>query len=146
MEATNTTICVFNAGAIRIDDQLIGTITQYDILRCLPFAASLVTIRVNGSVLLKVLSRGLSNINTGMFISYAGIQHDTVADQWFTNDKQQLIEDNDTQYTIVSIPYFYHNTALFNSSTILGTHTTLTKAFITYLERVYKKTRRHTIS
>ncbi|CAF1542307.1 unnamed protein product, partial [Rotaria sordida] len=59
MDATNTTICVFNAGAIRVDDQLMGIITQYDVLRCLPFSANLISLRVNGTTLVKVLNRGL---------------------------------------------------------------------------------------
>ena len=46
MNATNTTICLFNSGAIRVDDQLMGIITQYDILRCLPFPTSVITVRV----------------------------------------------------------------------------------------------------
>jgi 2',3'-cyclic-nucleotide 2'-phosphodiesterase (5'-nucleotidase family) len=36
-ESRQTTIGPFNSGAIRIDDILRETITQYDILRTLPF-------------------------------------------------------------------------------------------------------------
>ena len=37
---------------------------------------NLITVRVNGSLLLKVLTRGLASIHTGMFISYTGLEYD----------------------------------------------------------------------
>ncbi|CAF0739568.1 unnamed protein product [Rotaria sp. Silwood1] len=143
MNATNTTICVFNSGAIRIDDQIMGTITQYDILRCLPFVSSLVTIHVSGSSLVKVLNRGLMNINTGMFISYAGLEYDPTAEKWYLQSNRQLIHDENLQLTIVSIPYFFDNTDLKFSATILNTYTTITRAFMNYLERTYPKLKHH---
>ncbi|CAF0808154.1 unnamed protein product [Rotaria sordida] len=139
MDATNTAICVLNSGAIRIDDQLTGTITQYDILRCLPFAASLITIRINGSNLVKILDRGLMNINTGMYISYSGLEYDAITTKWYLQSNRQLVDDENLQLTIVSIPYFFHHTDLKHSATILNTHTTITRAFIEYLERTYQK-------
>jgi 2',3'-cyclic-nucleotide 2'-phosphodiesterase (5'-nucleotidase family) len=59
MDVANTSVCVFNSGAIRIDDQLMDTITEYDILRCLPFAADIISVKVSGSSLVKALNRGL---------------------------------------------------------------------------------------
>ncbi|CAF3385189.1 unnamed protein product [Rotaria socialis] len=146
MAVTNTTICVFNAGAIRIDDQLTGTITQYDILRCLPFAANLITIHINGTALNRVLNRGLMNINNGMFISYAGLEYDASAEKWYLQSNHQLVDDENLQITFVSIPYFFHSTDLKHSSTHLGTYTPITRAFIDYLGKTYKKTRRRSSS
>ncbi|CAF2700447.1 unnamed protein product [Rotaria sp. Silwood2] len=143
MDATNTTICVFNAGAVRIDDQIMGTITQYDILRCLPFAASLITIRINGSALVKILNRGLMHINTGMFISYSGLEYDATREKWYLRSNRQLLDDENLSLTFVSIPYFFHNTDLRHSATILHTHITITRAFIDYLERTYHKSKHH---
>jgi len=140
MDATNTTICVFNSGAIRIDDQLMGTISEYDILRCLPFKTNLITIRVNGSKLVKILDRGLRNINTGMFISYVGLIYDVKTEKWYLQSNQQSLDDDKLQLTFVSIPYFFLNTDLKHSSEILKNHTTtMTRAFIDYLERTYPK-------
>ncbi|CAF1077333.1 unnamed protein product, partial [Rotaria sordida] len=93
MDATNTTICVFNAGAIRVDDQLMGIITQYDVLRCLPFSANLISLRVNGTTLVKVLNRGLMMVNTGMFISYAGVEYDSREEKWYLQQNRQLIDN-----------------------------------------------------
>jgi hypothetical protein len=139
MSAANTTICVFNAGAIRLDDQLMGTITQYDILRCLPFPTNVTSLRVNGLTLVKALNRGLMNINTGMFISHAGVEYDAVLEKWFLQSNRQPLDNESLIVTIVSIPYFIHNTELKHSSTILATHTTMTRAFIDYLEKFYSK-------
>jgi 2',3'-cyclic-nucleotide 2'-phosphodiesterase (5'-nucleotidase family) len=144
MDATNTTICVFNSGAVRIDDQLMGTISEYDILRCLPFTTNLITIHVNSSILVKILNRGLMNINTGMFISYAGLIYDAKQEKWYLESNKQSLDDDDKlQLIFVSIPYFYHNTDLKYSSEILKTYTTMTKTFIDYLERTYPKTIHH---
>jgi 5'-nucleotidase len=143
MAATNTTICVFNSGAIRVDDQLMGTVTEYDVLRCLPFASNLVTVHVNSSMLVKVLTRGLMNINTGMFISYAGLDYDGVKEKWFLSSTGQSLDSADLQLTIVSIPYFYHHTDLKHTAMVTETSITMTKAFIHYLERAYPNLHTH---
>ncbi|CAF3497477.1 unnamed protein product [Rotaria socialis] len=140
MNAANTTICVFNAGAIRLDDQLMGTITQYDILRCLPFPTNIISLRVTGSVLVKALNRGLMNIHTGMFISYTGVQYDVRQEKWFLQSNHQPLDDESLVLTIASIPYFMQNTELKHSSQMLAKHLTMTRAFIKYLEKIYTKT------
>jgi 2',3'-cyclic-nucleotide 2'-phosphodiesterase (5'-nucleotidase family) len=143
MDVTETTICVFNSGAIRLDDQLFGIITQYDILRCLPFIANLTKIRVNGATLSKALDRGLKNINTGMFISYAGLEYNATTTKWSLQSNRQLIDDPNLQLTLVTIPYFIDNTDLKYTSEILGKYITITRAFIEYLERTYTKAIHH---
>jgi len=146
MDATNTTICVFNSGAVRLDDQLMGTISEYDILRCLPFITNLITIQVNSSILVKILNRGLMSLNTGMFISYGGLEYDAKTEKWYLQLNRQSLDDENLQLTIVSIPYFFHNTDLKHSSKILKTYTTMTRAFIDYLERTYSKPIHHKVS
>ncbi|CAF1367573.1 unnamed protein product [Rotaria sp. Silwood1] len=51
MDAANTTTCVFNVGAICVKSM----ITQYDVLSCLPFSANITSLRVHGSIFVKVL-------------------------------------------------------------------------------------------
>ncbi len=135
MKVTNTTVYVFNAGAIRLDDQLMGTITQYDIVRCLPFSPDIITLPVNGLALVKILNRGLRNINTGMFISYAGIEYDSVTEKWFLQSNRQSLNNESLILTIVSIPYFMQHTELKHLSQNVTTYKTLTVAFIEYLEK-----------
>lgn len=139
MAAAETSICVFNSGAIRIDDQLMETITEYDILRCLPFAADVIIVRVTGSILVKVLNRGLANINTGMFISYAGVNYDPIEGKWFLSSTGQLLDDEHLQLQLASIPYFFHNTVLKDFAEFTATPVTITRAFIEYLERAYPR-------
>jgi hypothetical protein len=146
MAVANTTICVFNAGSIRLDDQIMGTITQYDILRCLPFPTNVTSARVNGLTLVRALNRGLMSIGTGMFISYAGLEYDAVLEKWFLQPDRQPLDDENLKLTITSIPYFIHNTELKHSSEILDTGTTITRAFISYLENVYTKATNHRLS
>ncbi|UJR13761.1 hypothetical protein I4U23_000771 [Adineta vaga] len=137
MDVANTTICVFNAGAIRLDDQIMGTITQYDILRCLPFPTNIISIRVNGLTLVKALNRGLMNINTGMFITYTGVEYDATLERWFLLPHRQPLDDENLMLTITSIPYFIHNTELKHASEHIATYITMTRAFIDYLEKIY---------
>lgn len=143
MEAADTKICVFNAGAVRLDDQLMGTITQYDILRCLPFPTNIISLRINGLTLIKALNRGLMNINTGMFISYAGVEYDAVLEKWFLLPNRRPLDDENLILTIASIPYFIHNTELKYASQTLTTHKTMTIAFIDYLGKIYANTTQH---
>ncbi|CAF1221895.1 unnamed protein product [Adineta ricciae] len=139
IDVANTTICVFNAGAIRLDDQIMGTITQYDILRCLPFPTNIISVRVNGVTLVKALNRGLMNINTGMFISYTGLEYDAVLEKWFLHPHRQPLDDENLILTIATIPYFVQNTELKHAYDHVATYKTMTRAFIDYLEKIYVK-------
>ncbi|MEO1450369.1 MAG: 5'-nucleotidase C-terminal domain-containing protein, partial [Bacteroidota bacterium] len=68
-EATlNPDCAVFNSGSVRIDDQLQGTITQFDIIRTLPFGGDIRTVVLKGGLLDKVLKAGLANKGSGGFL------------------------------------------------------------------------------
>ena len=146
MDVANTSVCVFNSGAIRIDDQLMDTITEYDILRCLPFAADIISVKVNGSTLVKALNRGLASINTGMFVSYTGIEYDPLKEKWFLRSNRQLLDSDGLELTVATIPYFYQNSVLKQSSDAFKTYSSLTVAFINYLERTYTKNKHHKLN
>ena len=141
MVATQTNISILNSGAIRIDDQLMGVITEYDILRCLPFPAHLITVKTTGATLVKTLTRGLTLINTGMYVSYAGIVHNANEDKWYLQSTGQALDDENLELEIVTIPY-YHTNSFLKQSPVLQNHSTITRAFIDYLEKLYK-TNRH---
>jgi 5'-nucleotidase len=74
-----TDLSVFNAGSIRIDDVLLpaGAITQYDVIRVLPFGGAVVRATFTGALLSRVLQIGERNRGTGGFLHYAGIVRDT---------------------------------------------------------------------
>lgn len=65
---------LLNTGSIRIDDQLVGKITQYDILRVLPFGGGISEIEMKGSLLIKLLDTGEINKGSGGYLQYAQIE------------------------------------------------------------------------
>ncbi|HJY63431.1 MAG TPA: bifunctional metallophosphatase/5'-nucleotidase [Ignavibacteria bacterium] len=81
---------VFNSGAIRIDDVLYGEITQYDIIRILPFGGKILQVEMKGELLKKIMDTGWNNKGNGGFLQFAGIEY--TAGGWKT--KGELISDN----------------------------------------------------
>ena len=69
-----TTMAVYNSGSIRIDDIVQpGPVTQYDVLRILPFGGKTLKVTFTGALLQKVLETGEQNRGTGGFLQTAGI-------------------------------------------------------------------------
>lgn len=52
-------VYLVNSGSIRLDDNIDGTITEYDILRMYPFGGPVVQMELSGAILAKVLQVGL---------------------------------------------------------------------------------------
>ncbi len=68
-EAGEVDLAVFNSGSVRIDDVLpAGAVSQYDVIRVLPFGGSVLAVDVSGAVLARVLDQGLANRGTGGFL------------------------------------------------------------------------------
>ncbi len=69
-----TLLSFYNSGSIRIDDMIpAGKITQYDVLRILPFGGDIVTTKINGSLLKRTLDQGLSNKGTGAYLQKGNV-------------------------------------------------------------------------
>ena len=66
----------FNAGSIRIDDQLKGNLTQADIVRVMPFGGKMVEFDIKGSELKKVLLAGLLSKGRGGYLQWDKISYD----------------------------------------------------------------------
>ena len=64
---------IFNSGSIRVDDILYPPITQYDILRTLPFGGGLRELDIKGDLLIKVLEAGLTNRGSGGWLQFGNI-------------------------------------------------------------------------
>lgn len=73
---------ILNSGSIRIDDELSGKITQYDILRSLPFGGGIVEVEMKGTLLKKILTIGNANKGSGGFLQYDKIKYDDASKQW----------------------------------------------------------------
>ena len=69
-----TDIAVFNGGSIRIDDVLAaGPITQYDVIRVLPFGGKVVKATFTGALLKRMLDVGAANAGTGGYLHSVGV-------------------------------------------------------------------------
>ena len=83
-------VSILNAGSIRVDDILYPPITQYDILRSLPFGGPIREADIKGSLLLQVLEAGIQNTGTGGLLHYYPIEFkpldsDPTRAQWVLN-------------------------------------------------------------
>ncbi|GAA4740391.1 bifunctional metallophosphatase/5'-nucleotidase [Flavisolibacter ginsenosidimutans] len=82
--APRADIAVMNGGSIRVDDVLQSPVTQYDILRTLPFGGALSEADMKGSLVIKMLEAGRKNIGSGGFLQYSeNLAY--VADKWILN-------------------------------------------------------------
>ncbi|OWY24433.1 bifunctional metallophosphatase/5'-nucleotidase [Sphingobacteriales bacterium UPWRP_1] len=79
---------LLNSGSIRVDDQLGGDITQFDILRTLPFGGYIVEVEMNGSLLEKILQAGLKNITKGGYLQWDRIQYRQADNRFLVQDKE----------------------------------------------------------
>ncbi len=63
-------IVVMNGGSIRVDDVVQLPVTQYDILRSLPFGGAISEADMKGSLVIRILEAGRKNIDIGGFLQY----------------------------------------------------------------------------
>lgn len=80
-------VVIFNSGSIRLDDILTPPITQYDIIRSLPFGGGIREADMKGSLLLQVLQAGLKNRNSGGFLQFSPVIYDDAATSFLLNNK-----------------------------------------------------------
>ena len=76
LTATNNEaeLAIVNSGSIRIDDVLPpGEVTQYDVIRIMPFEGQVILVEMRGSLLEQVLNQGLANKGTGGYLQTAGV-------------------------------------------------------------------------
>ena len=68
-------IVIMNAGSIRLDDVLDPPVSEYDILRSLPFGGSIRETEMKGALLKQILEAGEKSRGGGAFLHYypAGI-------------------------------------------------------------------------
>jgi 5'-nucleotidase/UDP-sugar diphosphatase len=81
--APDADLALFNSGSIRIDDVVPpGPITQYDVIRMLPFGGKILTVDLPGDLLARVLSQGQTNRGTGGFLQTANVSWDDSHNIW----------------------------------------------------------------
>lgn len=72
--AKDADLAFFNSGAIRIDDILTGEVTQYDIIRVLPFGGKILKAELKGSLLKQIIETGFSQPGSGGYLQYYGME------------------------------------------------------------------------
>jgi len=80
--APEADLAIFNSGSIRLDDQLTGTITEYDILRSFPFGGGISLLDLKGDVIERILETGtLANVGIGGYLQLANAEKRV--DSWY---------------------------------------------------------------
>ncbi|CAF5107469.1 unnamed protein product, partial [Rotaria sp. Silwood1] len=106
----STTIGVINGGAVRIDDILRNKITQYDVIRALPFSSVVVVLSIPGRLLAQVLTTGISLKGDGMYLAYTRVEISDDGKTWLYNGTD--ISTSDLYYNVATIDYVRNTTQL----------------------------------
>jgi 2',3'-cyclic-nucleotide 2'-phosphodiesterase (5'-nucleotidase family) len=76
-------VVIMNSGSIRVDDILPTPVTQYDIIRALPFGGGLREVDMKGNLLVQVLDQGMKNKGIGGYLLYnEDLQYDINSGTW----------------------------------------------------------------
>lgn len=94
-------VILVNAGAIRVDDILHAPVSQYDILRAMPFGGEIREVDMMGSLLTEVLDIGESNKGIGGYL-LRNATVNKVEDQWVIG--ANAIE-NDKTYRVAMLGF-----------------------------------------
>ena len=85
-EAGASDVALFNAGSVRIDDVVPpGPVTEYDVIRVLPFGGKVVTATFDGALLARVLDAGENNEGMGGYLHARGARRENGA--WLVQGK-----------------------------------------------------------
>ncbi|MEP6590247.1 MAG: bifunctional metallophosphatase/5'-nucleotidase [Gemmatimonadota bacterium] len=80
-EVPGAEVGLMNGGSIRIDDVIpAGPVTQYDVIRVLPFGGAVVGTTMSGSLLRRALEQGEANRGTGGYLHVVGAVRE--GDHW----------------------------------------------------------------
>ncbi len=80
-------VVLFNSGSIRLDDILTPPVTQYDIIRTLPFGGGIREVDMTGELLLQILAAGVENVNTGGFLQSEQVVFDKTTKSFAINNQ-----------------------------------------------------------
>jgi 5'-nucleotidase len=97
---SNATASVFNSGSIRIDDVIHAgqTMTEYDLLRTLPFGGTVALYDIRGDLLKQVLGDGMTSAGSGGYLQKGNIVLE--GEDWKLGG--ETIEDNQFYKVAVS--------------------------------------------
>ncbi|TDH20633.1 bifunctional metallophosphatase/5'-nucleotidase [Segetibacter sp. 3557_3] len=75
-------IVLMNAGSIRVDDILLPPLTQYDIIRTLPFGGGIREVDMKGILLQRILEAGRNNVNLGGYLQAQPVNYNAANRSW----------------------------------------------------------------
>lgn len=133
---------LFNGGSVRVDDVLpAGPFTEYDAIRVLPFGGEVVTVRVSGALLARVLAQGEANAGTGGYLQTAGVERTeagwTVGGQPLDAARLYTVATNDFLVSGREAGLDFFNAETNPDVVLLGRHGDVRRALIDQLTRVY---------
>lgn len=85
---------ILNSGSIRVDDLLKGNITEYDIIRTLPFSEKIIEVEMSGTLLKKILEAHEQNKGKGSYLQLNGIVFDESSLKYKIGNKMLLDNKN----------------------------------------------------
>lgn len=81
--APNADVVLLNAGSIRVDDIIAMPVTQYDVIRAMPFGGGIQEVDMNGKLLKQVLDQGEKNKGIGGYLLYnEQVKYDAQKKEW----------------------------------------------------------------
>ncbi len=89
---------ILNSGSIRLDDQLSGTITQYDMIRTMPYGGSVLQVKMRGQLVRAVLDEGERKKGRGAYLQRDKVDWDANTKNWMING-QPL--DDQAEYQVM---------------------------------------------
>ncbi|MEO6134875.1 MAG: bifunctional metallophosphatase/5'-nucleotidase [Ginsengibacter sp.] len=98
---SNADLAIFNSGSIRVDDIVQMPVTQYDIIRSLPYGGSIMEVDMKGSLLQKVLEIGRNNVGSGGFLQYSAFVNYNPANKLWTI-KNEAIQPEKVYHVAIS--------------------------------------------
>jgi 5'-nucleotidase len=136
-------LALFNGGSIRVDDVLpAGPLTEYDVIRVLPFGGTVLTVDIAGATLDSVLTQGLANRGTGGFLQHYGVSQ-APDGSWLVNGRAL---DRTRTYRMTTSDFLvsgreagldYLNVESNDNVRLVGTHEDVRRAVINELRRRY---------
>jgi 2',3'-cyclic-nucleotide 2'-phosphodiesterase (5'-nucleotidase family) len=79
-------VVMFNAGSARLDDILVPPVTQYDIIRSMPYGGGIREVEMKGSMLIQVLDSARKNINKGGWLHYQPVVYNATTNAYTINN------------------------------------------------------------
>lgn len=86
-------LAIYNSGSIRIDDVILpGPVTQYDVIRILPFGGTIVHVKMKGSLVKQLLDQGMANQGSGGYLQTRNVSFSSENNSWMINE--QVLDPN----------------------------------------------------